>query len=159
MNNPNIRVITESGTTMVHTLDEAQRIADEAGLDLVEVSENVYKVMDYKKFLYNRQKAQKKSKQDKHEVKECQFTLSIADNDRNRKITDIIKWLNNGNNVRIIIKLRGREAARPEYAVEMMQNTIDTIAETVELPERPKIIKPDENGGRNVIATLKAPKS
>lgn len=148
MNNQ-IRVLFENETMMVSTIEEAQQLADNKQLDLVNMAPNVYRIMDYNKYMYNKQ--QQIKKQPKTETKELQLGLSIAQNDLSRKINDTKKWLSKGCHVRIIVKLRGREQSRPEVAVDLLQNILAEIDESL-LSEPIKKIEKNE---RNVSIILK----
>lgn len=123
MNQSSILVICDEGNIYVNTLEDAQRIANEQNLDLVEVSTNVYKIMDYKKYLYDKKKSKKRLP--KQETKEVQFNVSIAKYDLQRKIKDICKWLKNHYNVRVVVRLHGRENAHPELAMGLLNTIIN----------------------------------
>ena len=156
MTSQQIRVIVNNQSIMVDTIEQAQRLADDNQLDLVPVAENVYKVMDYQKHLYTQQKQAKKQNQSRRETKETQVNLGIADHDLQRKVRDICKWLQQGAQVRVIVKLRGRQQSRPELGHAMMQrimeavqnNGVNIITPTIKTPE----------GGRDIITMLKVPK-
>lgn len=156
MNNSKIRVIFESEQHMLDTVEQAQNLADEKCLDLVEVAPNVYKIMDYKKYLYNQSKQAKNNKQNKQETKEAQFNLSIGDGDMQRKIRDICKWLKQGCQVRVIVKLRGREQARPELGHNLMQRILTQVLEAGAIASIPTTKFPE--GSRDITAVLKASK-
>lgn len=157
MNLPQIRVIIDNESVMVDTMDQANALADERQLDLVEVAPNVYKVMDYKKHLYNQQKMAKSNKQaNKQETKEAQFNIGIAENDMQRKIRDISKWLQQGAQVRVMVRLRGREQSRPEIGYNMMQRILDGIADNNIQIAKPTIKLPE--GGRDITTVLKIAK-
>ena len=157
MSNTQIRVVFESETTMVNSIEEAQRIADEKSLDLIQVAPNVYRIMDYKKHLYDQSK--KAKKQPKQETKEAQFNLVIAQGDLQRKIKDICKWLTHGDNVRIMIKLKGRELSRPELGVNLMNTILDAIKEQEINFSMSKMVVPgEEKGGRDVSVVLRPTK-
>ncbi len=157
MKNAQIRVLVNNQSVMVDTVEQAQYIADEHMLDLVEVAPNVYKVMDYKKHLYDQSKKAKKQSP-KTETKEAQFNLGIAAGDLQRKIKDICKWLNAGDNVNVKVKLKGREQSRPELGITLMQKILDGVAEANVSIATPKIKTPAETGGRDVIALLRPSK-
>ncbi len=156
MNSPKIRVVFENQSLMVDTMEQAHNLADEKGLDLVQVAENVYRIMDYKKHQYNQQKQAKKQQQSRQETKEAQFNLGIADHDLQRKIKDICKWLNQGAQVRVLVKLRGREQSRPELGHAMMQRILDGVSESGVNMVKPTVKMPE--GGRDITAVLKASK-
>lgn len=157
MSNTQIRIVFESETTLVNSVTEAQHIADEKGLDLVQVAPNVYRIMDYKKYLFD--KSKKAKKQPKQDTKEAQFNLFIARGDLQRKIRDICKWLSTGNNVRIMIKLKGRELNRPELGVDLMNRILSSVQEQGITYNASKMTVPgQEKGGRDVTIVLRPAK-
>lgn len=157
MNNQEIRVIFDGQSIMVNNLQEAQDLADKKQLDLVEVGDNVYKIMNYSKYLYEQQKRNKKQPS-KTEYKDAQFNLGIAPLDLQRKIRDIEKWLSKGIHVRIVVKLRGREQSRPEMGVTLVNTILDALIENAAIDKRPNINTPQQTGGRDIIATVKPAK-
>ncbi len=144
-----IRVIFNNETVFVATIDEAQSIADKNHLDLVEVSPNVYKVMDYQKYMYEKNRAKKK--QPKQDVKNLKLHLGIAAHDLNRKVHDACNWLRAGAQVVVTVQLRGREQTRPEMGYALAQQVLQTIK--VEFPEI-SIPTPKLSNGRDVTVTL-----
>lgn len=156
MTSHKIRVVIDNQSIMVDTIEQAQRLADDKQLDLVQVAENVYKVMDYKKHLYTQQKQAKKQNQARQETKETQFNLGIAEHDLQRKVRDICKWLQQGAQVRVMVKLRGREQSRPEIGYAMMKRIIECVQNNGMNIGTPIVKLPE--GGRDVITMLKIPK-
>ena len=112
--------------------------------------------MDYKKHQYNQQKLAKKQQQSRQETKEAQFNLGIAEHDMQRKVKDICKWLNQGAQVRVMVKLRGREQSRPELGHAMMQRIIDSVTNAGINMIKPTVKMPE--GGRDITTVLKASK-
>ena len=152
--NTEIRVIYDGQSIMVSNLQEAQDLADKHQLDLVEVGDNVYKIMNYSKYLYEQQKRSKKQPS-KTEYKDAQFNLGIASLDLQRKINDIEKWLSKGIYVRIIVKLRGREQNRPEMGVALVNAILDTLTERKAIDKKPTINTPQQTGGRDIVSIVK----
>lgn len=149
-----IIVILNEQKIQVNSKEEAQRIADKNQLDLVEVAPNVFKVMDYKKYLYDRKKSQKQQKQ--QPSKDAQFNTGIADNDLKRKTDDICKWLSGGITVRVMVKLHGREAAHPELGTRITDYIIKTVTEKNLVSEAPKVKLPSaDDTFHNITTTLK----
>lgn len=95
------------------SLDEAKRIADEQGLDLVLISPvanpPVCKIMDYGKYRFDMIKREKdaKKKQKVAEVKGMQLSMNIADNDLNFKAKNVKKFLTNGDKVKVVLRMFG----------------------------------------------------
>lgn len=109
---------------------DAQRIADEQNLDLVEIAPGaeppVCKVMDYRKFKYDQDRKAKlaRKKQVKIEVKEMKFRPKIDVGDYTTKKNHVMRFLKKGARVKITIMFRGREMAHPEQG----QNVLDRLA-------------------------------
>ena len=106
-------------------------MADEAGLDLVEISPNanppVCKIMDYGKFKYETQKkeAEARKKQKIIEIKEVKFRPNTDNNDYDVKMRNVFKFLANGDKVKVTLRFRGREMAH--QAVSYTHLTLPTI--------------------------------
>jgi len=111
----------------VVTRDQALESADEAGLDLVEISPNadppVCRVMDFGKFRYNaskkRQEARKKQKQ--IVIKEIKFRPGTDVGDYDIKLRNLKRFLEEGNKTKVTMRFRGREMAHQELGLEMLQ--------------------------------------
>lgn len=109
-----VRLVGEDVESDVYSIDEALRIADDMGLDLVEISPKadppVCKVIDYKKFLYEQKKKQKelKSKQSKVVIKEIRFGPNTDDHDFEFKLKHAKKFLEDGFKVKSFVFFRGR---------------------------------------------------
>ena len=109
------------------TRDQALESADEAGLDLVEISPNadppVCRVMDFGKFRYNaskkRQEARKKQKQ--IVIKEIKFRPGTDVGDYDIKLRNLKRFLEEGNKTKVTMRFRGREMAHQELGLEMLQ--------------------------------------
>ena len=113
-----VRVIGEDGEQLgIMSAAEAQKIADEAGLDLVKIAPTakppVCKIVDYGKFKYEQARKEKeaKKKQKTIEVKEIRMSPNIDTNDLNTKIAAARKFLEKGDRVKVTIRFRGRELA------------------------------------------------
>ena len=124
---PEIRLIGADGEQAgVVTLDEAQQAALDADLDLVEIVPNaeppVCRVMDYGKFLFeeSKKKHAAKKKQKQTHIKEVKFRPGTDIGDYKVKLRNLIKFLNNGDRVKITIRFRGREMAHTELGGKML---------------------------------------
>lgn len=143
---------------------EANRLADEAGLDLVKISPNtnppVCKIMDYGKFRFELQKREKEARKNQKviEVKEIRLqgrnsrNFAIGEHDIEFKAKNAIKFLKDGNKVKLSILMRGRQAAYSEKGIEI----IDNFAKLLE--EYGQKEKPTGIEGRS-ISVIIAPKS
>ena len=113
---PQIRLVGSDGSPLgVVTVDEALKIADDEGLDLVEVSANadppVCRIMNYDKFRYEQAKKEQeaKKKQTTVETKEIKFRPKTDEHDLNFKIKNVLKFLQQKNKVKLTMRFRGRE--------------------------------------------------
>ncbi len=112
---------------------EALRMAEEGGFDLVEISPKalppVCRIMDYGKFLFEVSKKQNeaKKKQKQTQVKEIKFRPTTEVGDYQVKLRNLIRFLNNGDKVKITLRFRGREMAHQEIGMKVMERLqIDT---------------------------------
>jgi len=128
----------------VVSLRDALNMAREKSLDLVEVSPNadppVCRIMDYGKFLYDRDKRERKARkaQKNVEVKEIRLSPKIGEHDIAFRVRDAHKWLEEGLKVRVRVRFRGREITYPEIGRTMLQQVADRLSDvaTVENPPR-----------------------
>ncbi len=108
------------------SIKEAQNVADEAGVDLVEISPNaeppVCRIMDYGKFLFDKAKAQKeqKKKQKQVQVKEIKFRPGTDENDYQVKLRNLIRFLEDGDKAKITLRFRGREMAHQNLGMDLL---------------------------------------
>lgn len=120
-------------------------LAAEAGLDLVEISPNanppVCKVMDYGKFKYEQQKreSEARKKQKTIEVKEVKFRPNTDTNDYDVKMRNVVKFLTNGDKVKITMRFRGREMAHQNLGLELLRRVAADIEEIGKVENMPKL--------------------
>ncbi len=131
-----VMVVDENGEQLgVLQTAEALRIAEERGLDLVEVAPNgrppVCKIMDYGKFKYEQSKKARKARQASHtvKVKTIQFRPKTDDHDYEFKKKHIIKFLEAGNKVKVVMRFRGREITHMDLAMEFLNHLTEELAE------------------------------
>ena len=130
----------------VMTTRDAQRLADQQGLDLVEVSPNaeppVCKIMDYGKFRYEesikRKLAHKNQKTT--QIKEVKFHASVDSNDLNHKLRQIKEFLTDGHKVKVTLQYRGRENAHKELGMEVVQKVIEACSAQAIVEQTPRLI-------------------
>lgn len=140
------------------SLDEALLKAEEAGVDLVEISPNaeppVCRIMDYGKFLYEKSKATKeqKKKQKVVQVKEIKFRPGTDDGDYQVKLRNLIRFLEDGDKVKITLRFRGREMAHQQIGIEMLNRIKEDLIELAVVESYPSRIE-----GRQMVMVL-APK-
>ncbi|WP_342071749.1 translation initiation factor IF-3 [Yoonia algicola] len=141
-----IRLIGADGENVgVVTPARAMEMADEAGLDLVEISPNanppVCKIMDYGKFKYETQKkeAEARKKQKIIEIKEVKFRPNTDINDYEVKMRNVFKFLENGDKVKITLRFRGREMAHQELGRQLLERVAEDTKETGKVENFPKM--------------------
>lgn len=152
-----VRVVSDSGEQLgIMSAKDALRLAGERNLDLVKIAPNakppVCKIMDYGKYRFEQQKREKEARKNQHqiEIKEVQLSLNIDTHDLETKVNHAIRFLKQGNRVKVSIRFRGREMAHPERGLEVMQSFADMCSEfgTIE--------KPAKLEGRNMLMFLVA---
>ncbi len=150
-----VRLIDELGNQIgITSLNDAMDMAEEKRLDLVLMSPKakppVTRIMDYGKFKYDQEKKEKenKKKQKNAQLKETQFSLKIEENDLQTKANQSIKFLNNGDKVKVSIKFRGRELGRKELGYELMDKFIEKLGDNYKISQKAKM------EGRNLVMFL-----
>ena len=146
INAPQIRLIDHDGSNVgvVHPR-EALEMADEVGLDLVEISPNasppVCKIMDLGKFKYETQKkeAEARKKQKVIEVKEVKFRPNIDTHDYEVKMRNVTKFLEGGDKVKVTLRFRGREMAHQELGRDLLHKIADEIEGLGKIEAMPKM--------------------
>jgi translation initiation factor IF-3 len=126
---PRVRLVGE-GTNEIVPTEFAFKQADEQGLDLVIVSDKsdppVVRIQDYKKLEYEKKKA-KQGKTRTSELKEIQLKVNISDHDLQTKISAIKRFLERGDKVKLMVRLKGRERESPERAQILIQKVQDQV--------------------------------
>lgn len=152
-----LRVIGESGEQLgIMSRSEALRLAEEAGLDLVEISPNakppVVKIVNWGKYQYQKIKeAQKNRRSNKQsELKQMRFGLKIGAGDLDIKLRKIREFLSEGHKVRIQIFYRGREMAHKELGYDMIKKIVDLLAEEAIVEQQPQM------AGRNLSIVVRS---
>ena len=119
--------------------------AEEAGLDLVEVSPNadppVCKIMDYGKYLYQKDKAAHaaKKKQKQIQVKEIKFRPTTEDGDYQHKLRQIKTFFEEGDKVKIVVRFRGREMAHQELGMQVIDRLKAELNEIAVIEQYPRM--------------------
>ncbi len=156
---PEIRVIDENNEQLgLLSSRQAFMLARERGLDLVEVAPNarppVCRIVDYGKYKYEQEKRERETKKKHHkmDVKGIQLRPGTDEHDIDVKIKNAIKFLNDGDKVKITLRFRSREITHPEIARRSMQRIMDATTE-VAIVERPPTME-----GRLMIMII-APKA
>jgi translation initiation factor IF-3 len=123
--------------------DEAKRLAQDAGLDLVEVSPNarppVCKIMDFGKFKYQQRKKDRKGgKRGSAGMKEMRVRPAISDHDLSYRLTDGRRFLEEGHKIQVVCIFRGRQMAHPEHGYDVMRRVSSNLEDLskIEVPAR-----------------------
>ncbi|WP_415888072.1 translation initiation factor IF-3 [Neptuniibacter sp. PT8_73] len=151
------RLIGPDGTQIgIVPVNDALVAAQEAGLDLVKISEAdpiVCKVMDYGKHLYElkKQKNEAKKKQHQVQIKEVKFRPNTEEGDYQVKLRNLVRFLEAGDKAKITLRYRGREMAHQELGMQLLQRIEKDLEELVTVEQRPKM------EGRQLVMVL-APK-
>ncbi len=138
-----VRLISSDGEQLgVVPLQEALNKADNIGLDLVEISPNtnppVCKILDYGKYVYEKQKLDKKNKKKQHvvHVKEIRVRPNTGDHDLLTKLSRAKKFLEAGDKVKITVMYRGREMARQDMGVDTLNRVVDILDDFAEIDKQ-----------------------
>ena len=141
-----IRLIGSTGEQLgIMSAAQAQRIADEQGLDLVKISPQatppVCKLMDYGKFRFEQGKREKEAKKNQHvvEIKEIRMSPGIDVGDFNTKLKNAQKFLADGNRVKVSVRFRGREVAHTDIGKDLLVRFAEQCAEVATLDKEPKL--------------------
>lgn len=140
------RLIGFDGTQLgIYPVAQAQRVADDQGLDLVEIAPNaeppVCRIMDYGKFKYDQaiKAKQARKNQSKIETKEMKFRPKIDIGDYTTKKKHVLRFLAGGAKVKITIMFRGREMAHPEQGLSILERLADDLKDVAVIENAPKM--------------------
>lgn len=149
-----VRLVIEGQGTRIVSLSEALKMAEEMGLDLVEISPNqnppVCKIMDFGKWKFEQQKKKKLQQKNQHviDIKELKFTPQIGEHDYQIKLKKAMEFLTEGNKVRITMKFKGRQLSHPELGMDIVNRFISDTQEKSSVELEPKL------EGKQIIAIL-----
>lgn len=143
---PEVRLIGAEGENVgVVSPERALELAENAGLDLVEISPNaeppVCKIMDFGKYKYEQQKreSEARKKQKIIEIKEIKFRPGTDTHDYDVKMRNVFKFLENGDKVKITLRFRGREMAHLNLGRELLERVAEDVQEMGKVENMPKI--------------------
>ena len=130
-----VRLVKPTGENAIVSAMSAWQEAQEAGLDLILVSDEdtvppVVRIQDFKKILFEKKKAktqQKVVKKHKSELKEIQLKANISDHDLKIKVTNIDRFLERGDKVKVSVRLKGRERDHPERARDLIEKLLKLV--------------------------------
>ncbi|WP_342344691.1 translation initiation factor IF-3 [Vannielia litorea] len=141
-----IRLIGHEGQNVgVVTPQRAMELAEQVGLDLVEISPNatppVCKIMDFGKYKYETQKkeAEARKKQKVIEVKEVKFRPNTDTHDYDVKMRNVFKFLGNGDKVKITLRFRGREMAHQDVGRNLLERVAEDVKDLGKVESIPKM--------------------
>lgn len=126
-------------------LDDAKKLADEAGYDLVEISPNadppVCRIMDYGKYRYqdSKKRAAARKKQKQMQVKEVKFRPGTDTGDYSVKLRNLRRFLEDGDKAKVTMRFRGREMAHQELGLELLQQVEQDLQEYGTVEQYPKL--------------------
>lgn len=140
-------------------MSEAMAMAEDAGLDLVEISPNnkppICKILDLGKYKYEAQKkaAEKRKRQKTQDVKEIKMRPNIDTHDYDVKMRSVRKFLDEGDKVKVTLRFRGREMAHQNLGMELLERVKEDIAEISKVEAEPKL-----EGRQMMMVVSPAPK-
>lgn len=153
-----VRLIDSDGNQIgVLSLREAQRRADEAELDLVEISPSanppVCRLLDFSKYYFQKEKKAREAKKRQHEVevKEIKFGPNTEQHDYNFKKNNAIKFLKQHNKVKFTVRFRGRQMAHKELGYKILDKIKEDLAHIAEVDQEPV-------SDRNLLSIIVSPK-
>ena len=140
------RLIAYDGSQLgIFPIEQAQRIADNEGYDLVEIAPQaqppVCRIMDYGKFKYDQaiKAKQARKNQSKIETKEMKFRPKIDIGDYTTKKKHVMRFLAAGSKVKITIMFRGREMSHPEQGLSILERLADDLKDVAVIENQPKM--------------------
>lgn len=140
------RLIAYDGSQLgIYPIEQAQRIADNEGYDLVEIASQaqppVCRIMDYGKFKYDQaiKAKQARKNQSKIETKEMKFRPKIDIGDYTTKKKHVMRFLAAGSKVKITIMFRGREMSHPEQGLSILERLADDLKDVAVIENQPKM--------------------
>ncbi|MCB1306727.1 MAG: translation initiation factor IF-3 [Leptospiraceae bacterium] len=154
INAPKLRVVIDGEGQQVMERDAALRLAQEQGLDLVEVSPDqdppVCKIIDYGKYKYEQQKKKKDQIKNQHiiHIKEIKLRPKIAEHDYELKKRNALSFLEKGDKVKVTLRFRGREITHPELGMQLLQKMAADVGEIGAVETPPKM------EGRQIVMVL-----
>lgn len=153
--NLEVRVKDETGAMLgIMRASAAKEIAEERRLDLVMITPNaqppVCQIMDYGKYRFDATKRAKDASknQKKADVKEIRLSITIDTGDLNTKSKQARKFLTDGDKVKVSIRMRGRQMARPQMGVDIMNSFFETVKDIAVMERKPAV------DGRSIFMTL-----
>jgi len=144
---PQVRLVNaENEQVGIVSTDEARRIADDAGLDLVEVQPNadppVCRVMDFGKFKYSQKKKERGQSKAHSTLKELRVRPAIDPHDLEYRLVQGRKFLEEGHKVQVVCIFRGRQRAHPELGFNVMKRVTEALSDISKVESQPRMTGP-----------------
>ena len=140
-----VRLIDVDGNQAgIVSIREALRAAEESGFDLVEISPTanppVCRVMDYGKYLFEvrKKQAEAKKKQKQVQVKEIKFRPTTEEGDYQVKLRNLVKFLNNGDKVKVTLRFRGREVTHQDLGMKILERLQEDTKDVAQIEQHAK---------------------
>ena len=150
-----LRVISANGEQLgIMSAKEALKIAEDNDLDLVKISPNanppVCKIMDYGKYVFDQAKREKEQRKNQKivELKEVQLSMTIEQHDIDIKAKNATKFLLNGDKVKVVLRMFGRQLQNPQMGMPIMEKFASLVSEEGE------ITSPATVNGRQIIMVI-----
>ena len=141
-----VRIVGEDIDSRIVSISEAREIANDMGLDLVEIQGKlavpVLRICNYEKMIYELKKSAKKNKQNTKPLKEIQLSVNIAKHDLETKANNARKFIEDGSRVRVVLTMKGRELSRRDENKKSILEFI-VLLEDIAVPE--STLKDDGN--------------
>jgi translation initiation factor IF-3 len=141
-----VRLVGENGEQLgIMSSKEAQKLADDAGLDLVKIAPTakppVCKIVDYGKYRYEqiRREKEAKKKQKTIDIKEIRLSPNIDTNDLNTKMNAARKFISKGDKVKVTLRFRGREMAHMANSKHILDDFAENLSEIAVIEKAPKV--------------------
>lgn len=141
-----VRLIGADGAQLgIVSAAQANQLAEEQGMDLVKINPNaappVCKIMDYSKYCFDQKKKEKEAKKNQRvvEIKEIRMSPSIDTNDFNTKVKAALKFLGDGNRVKVSVRFRGREMAHTNLGEKLLLDFAEACAGVAAMEKNPKL--------------------
>lgn len=152
---PEVRLVGIDGEQVgIVKLAQANELAEEAGVDLVEIAPTakppVCRLMDYGKFRYqeSKRKHDAKLKQKQVQIKEIKFRPNTDEGDYRIKLRNLVNFLNDGDKVKVTLRFRGREMAHQEFGMRILERVRDDLESLATVEQFPKM------EGRQMVMVL-----
>lgn len=153
-----VRLIDEEGNQVgVVSIQKALQLAEDADLDLVEISPNaeppVCRILDFSKYYYQKERKSRELKKKQHivQIKEIKFGPNTDDHDYNFKKNNALRFLKQHNKVKFTVKFKGRQMAHKELGYNVLERLVEDLKELVDVDTKPASEK-------NLLTMIVSPK-